>query len=297
MSNTTRNLIILILLFLFIVAVGGYYVLIFQPKLHRTKVDELNALNQKYLDVKALTVIYDSLQRESEKVDSILFHRAKAIPFRESITDTYNDILDITKNFSRYTRVNIEYDRTEKIGVASVDHFTITGQGEFKDVFRLIYEMEKSKKLYKISSLQLRNATLTTGKGEILYQVEFEIKLESYFTNDKNLALNYEDTRPALFKYVSDVFYPLIQPEIPPNYDALLEVDGATLLAMIPDGVFIMDKNGNSYTLTEGDPVYLGYLTRIDYDRQQCEFLLNKGGIIEKVVLKLKSTNPKEFKK
>ncbi len=297
MSNTTRNLIILILLFLFIVAVGGYYVLIFQPKLHRTKVDELNALNQKYLDVKALTVIYDSLQRESEKVDSILFHRAKAIPFRESITDTYNDILDITKNFSRYTRVNIEYDRTEKIGVASVDHFTITGQGEFKDVFRLIYEMEKSKKLYKISSLQLRNATLTTGKGEILYQVEFEIKLESYFTDDKNLALNYEDTRPALFNYVSDVFYPLIQPEIPPNYDALLEVDGATLLAMIPDGVFIMDKNGNSYTLTEGDPVYLGYLTRIDYDRQQCEFLLNKGGIIEKVVLKLKSTNPKEFKK
>jgi len=297
MSNTTRNLIILILLFLFIVAVGGYYVLIFQPKLHRTKVDELNALNQKYLDVKALTVIYDSLQRESEKVDSILFHRAKAIPFRESITDTYNDILDITKNFSRYTRVNIEYDRTEKIGVASVDHFTITGQGEFKDVFRLIYEMEKSKKLYKISSLKLRNATLTTGKGEILYQVEFEIKLESYFTDDKNLALNYEDTRPALFNYVSDVFYPLIQPEIPPNYDALLEVDGATLLAMIPDGVFIMDKNGNSYTLTEGDPVYLGYLTRIDYDRQQCEFLLNKGGIIEKVVLKLKSTNPKEFKK
>lgn len=297
MSNTTRNLIILIFLFLIILGVGGYYVLIYQPKLHRAKVAELNALNQRYLDIKALTTVYDSLQRESEKVDSILFHRAKAIPFRESITDTYNDILRITKNFSRYTRVNIEYDKTERIGVASVDYFTITGQGEFSDVFRLIYELEKSKKLYKISALQLRNATLTTGKGEILYQVEFEIKLESYFTDDKNLALNYEDTQPSRIQFVSDYFYPLIQPEIPPNYDALLEVDGATLLAIIPDGVFIMDKNGNSYTLAEGDPVYLGYLTKIDYDRQQCEFLLNKGGIIEKVVLKLKSTNPKEFKR
>jgi hypothetical protein len=297
MSNTTRNALILLVFFLFFVGFGGYYVLIFQPKKIKAKQVELESLNQQFLDVKTLTAMYDSLKRESERVDSILYHMAKAIPFRYSVTDTYNDILNITKNFSRYTRVNIEYQKTETVGAASVDYFVISGQGEFEDVFRLIYELEKSRKLYKIQGLELRNATLTTGKGDILYQVEFEIKLESYFTSDQNLALNYENIQPREIKPVRNLFFPLIRPDIPPNYDALLEVDGATLLAIIPDAVFIMDKNGNSYTLSEGDPVYLGYLTKIDYDRQQCEFLLNKGGIIEKVTLKLKSANIKEFKK
>lgn len=297
MSNTTRNALILLIFLILFVALGGYYVLGFQPKQIKSKQLELENLNQQFLDVSTLTAMYDSLHKESEKIDSILYNMAKAIPFRQSVTDTYNDILNITKNFSRYTRVDIEYEKTENFGAASVDYFNVSGQGEFIDVFKLIYELEKSKKLYKISSLNLRNATLTTGKGEIRYQVEFDIKLESYFTADSNLALNYEQIRPRDVRFVSDLFYPLIQPDIPPNYDALLEVDGATLLAIIPDAVFIMDKNGNSYTLSEGDPVYLGYLTKIDYDRQQCEFLLNRGGIIERVTLKLKAANIKEFKK
>ncbi len=297
MSNTTRNALILLIFFIFFMVVGGYYVLGHQPRQIKNKQLELESLNQQFLDVSTLTAMHDSLQKESEKIDSILYNMAKAIPFRQSVTDTYNDILNITRSFSRYTRVDIEYDKTENFGAASVDYFNISGQGEFSDVFKLIFELEKSKKLYKISSLNLRNANLTTGKGEIRYQVEFDIKLESYFTSDSNLALNYEQIKPREFKFVSDLFYPLIQPDIPPNYDALLEVDGATLLAIIPDAVFIMDKNGNSYTLSEGDPVYLGYLTKIDYDRQHCEFLLNRGGIIEKVTLKLKAANIKEFKK
>jgi len=207
----------------------------------------------------------------------------------ESLNQQFLDVKTLTAMYDSL--------KTETVGAASVDYFVISGQGEFEDVFRLIYELEKSRKLYKIQGLELRNATLTTGKGDILYQVEFEIKLESYFTSDQNLALNYENIQPREIKPVRNLFFPLIRPDIPPNYDALLEVDGATLLAIIPDAVFIMDKNGNSYTLSEGDPVYLGYLTKIDYDRQQCEFLLNKGGIIEKVTLKLKSANIKEFKK
>lgn len=297
MSNTTRNALILFVFFIFLASIGGYYVLGYQPGQIKKKQVELESLNQQFLDVSTLTVIYDSLQKESERIDSILYNMAKAIPFRQSMTDTYNDILNITRSFSKYTRVDIEFEKTESIGAASVDYFTISGQGEFADVFKLIYELEKSKKLYKISSLNLRNATLTTGKGEIRYQVEFDIKLESYFTADTNLALNYEQIKPREFKFISNLFYPLIQPDIPPNYEALLEVDGATLLAIIPDAVFIMDKSGNSYTLSEGDPVYLGYLTKINYDLQQCEFLLNRGGIIERVILKLKAANIKEIKK
>jgi hypothetical protein len=296
MSHQTRNTVILLILFFFIAIGGGYYILIHQPKDIKAKIDQLNELNQTFTDTKALGVIYDSLSRESERIDSILFNRTKAIPFRESMTDTYNDIIRISKHFSQYTRMDIEFEQTESAGAASIDLFNLSGQGDFIDVFKLLYELEKSKKLYKIKSVNLKNATLTKGSGEILYQVLFNIKLESYFTTDKNLALNYEETVDKKYHLISDYFYPLITPEIPPNYDELLEVEGASLLAIIPDGVFIMDKNGNSYTLNEGDPVYLGYLTKIDYDRQKCEFTLNRGGIVEKIILELKSFNIKETK-
>ena len=82
-------------------------------------------------------------------------------------------------------------------------------------------------------------------------------------------------------------FYPLIRNEIPPNIDDLLDVQAAQLLALIPEGAFIADSKGVTYLLWEGDQVYLGYLTEIDYDKNEVHFVLNKGGIIEKVTLEL----------
>jgi len=60
-------------------------------------------------------------------------------------------------------------------------------------------------------------------------------------------------------------------------------------LALIPEGAFLSDSKGNTYLLWEGEQVYLGYLTKIDYDNSKVSFILNKGGIIEKVELSLET--------
>ena len=88
-----------------------------------------------------------------------------------------------------------------------------------------------------------------------------------------------------------DIFYPLIRDKIPPNIDELLDVQTAQLLALIPDGAFITDGSGRSYVLCEGYKVWLGYLTQIDYNSNQVHFVLNKGGIIEKMTLLLSTEN------
>ncbi|MDP3831240.1 MAG: hypothetical protein Q8Q47_08215, partial [Ignavibacteriaceae bacterium] len=75
--------------------------------------------------------------------------------------------------------------------------------------------------------------------------------------------------------------------DIPPNFDGLLDVQGARLLALVPEGAFVSDMKGNSYLLIEGDQVYLGYLTKIDYKNNSVKFILNKGGIVENVSLEL----------
>jgi hypothetical protein len=92
---------------------------------------------------------------------------------------------------------------------------------------------------------------------------------------------------------VYDAFYPIIRNDIPPNYDMLLDVQGAKLLALIPEGAFLSDSKGNTYLVWEGEPVYLGYLTKIDYERNKVSFILNKGGIIEKVELELEKEKTK----
>ena len=67
----------------------------------------------------------------------------------------------------------------------------------------------------------------------------------------------------------------------------MLDVQAADLLAIIPEGAFLSNSSGTTYLLWEGDKVYLGYLTEIDYDKNVVHFVLNKGGIIEKITLSL----------
>ena len=44
-------------------------------------------------------------------------------------------------------------------------------------------------------------------------------------------------------------------------------------------------------------PVYLGYLTKIDYDNKLVHFIINKGGVIDKVDLQLQKEEDNKNKK
>ena len=82
-----------------------------------------------------------------------------------------------------------------------------------------------------------------------------------------------------------DAFYPLLRNEIPLNTEGLLDIQGAKLLALVPEGAFLADATGSTFLLWEGEPVYLGYLTSIDYKNNKVKFIINRGGVIEKVEL------------
>ena len=107
-----------------------------------------------------------------------------------------------------------------------------------------------------------------------------------YATNDRFATAEFVENNLST-QPIYDAFYPLIRNEIPPNVDNLLDVQGAKLLALIPEGAFISDSKGDTYLVWEGEKVYLGYVTKIDYDHNTVSFILNKGGIIEKTDLEL----------
>ena len=226
------------------------------------------------------------LEKRSAELDSILANRKFNIPQNVNSIKFYNFINKIVANFPKETTVNIEYLGQTPDKEFFFHEYKLAGGGNYNDVYKMIYAIEQSKELKKIGKLSFSNLVKTDDEVP-LFLVNFELIAQVYFSSDTRFAPaefveNNLSTGP-----IYDAFYPLIRNEIPPNVDNLLDVQGGRLLALIPEGAFVADNKGNTYLVWEGEQVYLGYLTKIDYDNNTVSFILNKGGIIEQVTLQL----------
>jgi hypothetical protein len=294
MNKKLRSTLVLLAFLFFILIAGGVYLYFVQGKKldeKRTKVKELQA---KALDPQELLAQYQELLTKSNRLDSILAHREFNIPQNLSSIKFYNFVNNITNGFSDKTQVNVEFLEQKPEKEFFYYDYKLSGFGYFNEVYNLIYAIEQSKELKKVKNLSLGNLVQTNTDELPIYLVNFTMSVQVYFSSDSRFA-------PAAFvennlaaSPLYDAFYPLIRNEIPPNVDDLLDVQGATLLALIPEGAFVADSKGNTYLVWEGEQVYLGYLTKIDYQNSRVSFILNKGGIIEKLDLELDRTETKK---
>ncbi|MCU0344390.1 MAG: hypothetical protein MUF28_11300 [Ignavibacterium sp.] len=294
MNKKLRSTLVLLALLFVILIAGGAYLYFVQSKDLDEKRVKLQELQAKALDPQELLARYQDLLVQSNRLDSILANREFNIPQNLSSIKFYNFVNNITNGFSDKAQVNIEFLDQKQEKEFFYHEYKLTGFGYFNEVYNLIFAIENSKELKKVTSVSLGNLVKTSEDEVPVYLVNFTLNAKTYFSSDNRFA-------PATFvennlgsPTLYDAFYPLIRNEIPPNVDELLDVQGATLLALIPEGAFIADSKGNTYLIWEGEQVYLGYLTKIDYQNSRVSFILNKGGIIEKMDLELDRT---EFKK
>ena len=287
MNKKLRSTLGLLGLLLFIVLIGGTYIFMFQRGDLNDKKDKLEELNAKSYDPAELADRYEQLKVRSAVLDSVLQSRKFNIPKDLSSIKFYNFMNNVLSNFSEHTQVDIEYQKREQARDFFFYEYKLTGSGFYNEVFRLIYSIEQSKELKKITTLSLGNMIKTDDEKIPLFLVSFEMNAQVYFSNDSRFAPEVLVENDLRTGPIYDSFYPLIRNEIPPNIDELLDVQGSKLLALIPEGAFIADTHGNTYLVWEGEQVYLGYLTQIDYEENTVSFILNKGGIIEKITLEL----------
>ena len=276
---------VLALLIIILVA-GGIYIFIVQRGDISERQEKLDELNKNVYDPVELDNRYQELERRSTELDSILANREFNIPQNISSIKFYNYVNNIVANFPKETTVNVEYLRQAPDKEFFFHEYKLSGSGNYNDVYKMVYAIEQSKELKKINKVSLTNLVKTDGEVP-LFLVNFELIAQVYYSSDNRFApAEYVENNLATGP-IYDAFYPLIRNEIPPNIDNLLDVQGARLLALIPEGAFVADTKGNTYLVWEGEQVYLGYLTRIDYDNNTVSFILNKGGIIEQVTLQL----------
>lgn len=295
MRRRRRRFVLFVLIF--ITAALSYY---FVEYSYQKELIELSKKseneNEKLFDDKSPAELISILQEKIDSLESNIKVQEKRIPYYSSPIQVYDRVIQIINLLDEKLDVNLDKLSSENINDFRMEKFQIKGEGKFKYLFALINLFETSPELYKINIKEIKQIFSPNKDGKMEEKVLFNFTLDAFYT--LNPEFNFDSTLSnknlrTVF-YISDLFESLIKMEIPSNEEGLFEVDGAKLLAIMPDAVYLIDKKGNSFTLAEGDEVYLGYLTKIDYQNHSCEFLLNKGGILERVSLQL---DDKEIKR
>ena len=296
MNRKIKNSLGLLALLILILLAGGIYIFFIQRGDLKAKNEKLNKLKTNDYNTEQLTAQYQELLKRSAVLDSVLATRKFNIPQNISSIKFFTFINNISSWFSPSTQISTEFLNRGQDKEFFYYEYRLSGGADFNDLYKLVYAIEQSKELKKIKTITLSNLISTDEDGYPHFLVNYTILSHVYFSSNDRFAstgrVENNLSAPGLY----DIFYPLIRNEIPPNTNFLLDVQGAKLLALIPEGAFIADSKGNSYLLWEGDEVYLGYLTKIDYKNNRVSFVLNKGGIIEKVELDLESEKNKNNK-
>lgn len=297
MSRKSKSLLILIIFFVIVAATGGIYIWSFQKKDMDRMESELKILKANYSSMDALQKELAEMTKKVTVVDSVLFSGKFTIPQNITQSKFYDFVDYYSKDYSLYTYTNTEFVSESADNGFKYYTYRVYGVGSFNNVYKIIYAIEHSKELKKIESGEVTGNTSVDNKGVPHYLVKFDLQVRVYFSmSDQYAAVNYKenDLNPA---DLHEAFYPLIRNEIRPNVNNLPDIQDATLISLVPQGAFISDSKGNTLLLKKGDPVYLGYLTDIDYDNETVTFVLNKGGILEYETLKIGKNNKKEGRK
>lgn len=295
MKRKSRRIILVVLLL--ITAAASYYFVEYSYTKELKKLNEQNkSQTNELLSNKSPDEVIYELEQKIDSLSSFIEVTDKIIPYYPSQVDAYSKILSKINLLENRLDINIDRVSTEEKPPLRIDRFKINGSGKFRDLFSLMNLFESSPEIYKLHLNEIKQTYSPDKSGKLEEKVVFTFHLENLYTTSPEFNLDSLIQRKdqKFLTYVSDYFESLIKLDIPPNDQGLFEVEGAKLLAIMPDAVYLIDKKGNSYTLMEGDEVYLGYLTKINYDQHNCQFLLNKGGILERVTLVLEDKEQKK---
>lgn len=297
MNRKIISTLLLVSILIVIVIAGSVYTYYFQADDIEANEKELNTLKINAQNTEELTEQLNDLKKRVVQLDSILAMRKYIIPVQLPQSNFFKFVNKVSSKFGNHSHVNVEYVGPGDPGDFYSYQYALKGTADFNDLFKLVYAVEQSKELKKVTKGSLNNFIEVDEEGFPHYLVNYAFDVVVYYSdNDTYASTEYNENR-LTSNPLYNIFYPLIRDEIPPNSDGLLDVQTAQLLALIPDGAYVSDASGNTHLLWEGDEVYLGYLTKIDYTNNEVKFVLNKGGIIEKVTLKLEQNSSEIDKK
>lgn len=287
-SHKARNIITLSILLVLVIAVGGYYALIKYPAQLEGLQKQVAELQTKIDALEFVGVQLDETLQKIEQEQIKLAGIDKQIVPEVSSAATYKYLNEILSK-SGFLKFDMIFSGTEKRKKYRQNVYSLKGEGSFKSIYKFISYIEEGPQTYKIRKLHMRGVEGVDGEsGMFQFVVTFNAEILALFAKIEDLPRINRTLAGTQIASVRNPFYPIIKKNLPPNFYDLLEVERAELKAIMPGKAFVIDHKRNTHILQEGDEVYLGYVKKIDQQQKSVSFTLDKGGIFEEFVLKLR---------
>ena len=287
LSYKNRNILILSVFLVVILSVGGYFILYAYPnKIHKFEAKITTVKRQiSVLDgiEQQIPLVLDQIEKEKIKLSRL----DKQIMVEVTPANTY-DYFNRVIDFSGIMKFDLLYLGSKNENGYGYNSYNVKGEGTFKDIYQFIYYIENGPQIYRVNKINLRGVESKDAKlGNHKLVVPFELEVLALFADIKDLPQIHRTLSDVKLTSAKNPFFPYITRDIPPNLNNLVEVERAQLRAVMKGKAFILAHTGEVHSILEGDRVYLGYVTKIDADNNKVEFMLNKGGIVEKYILKI----------
>lgn len=287
MSYKLRNSVALGILLFLILAVGTYIRAFNQPRAARQIQASIKKIDTELQNTPNLVNQFNDLSSTLNDTQKRWEARNKVIPPVDITGQSYayfSHLIDL----SGPIKLNVIYTGGENKGSYGYNTYALKGEAPFWNFYRFVWFLENDRRLYKVSSLLLHGVEMAATEkqpGGVL--VTFDMNVRAYYASMAELSSSLIDKPLSPNLLTTDPFTPVISSNIPPNLRGLVEIERSTLKAVIPGKAFVEDQNKAIRTLQEGDEVYLGYVTRIDQQAGLIEATLNKGGIVDRVEMKI----------
>lgn len=291
MSNALRSTIVIGAIWLVLLLVGGWYV-------YYDQADQLRALRME--NKKALEA-YNKMQAKVDsrgevratlaKLTDQWYQRKKVIPVTDDARTSYNYFNWISQQSGPMLMFDFMMLSEAPEESPPSRTYRLRGEDTFENLFDFIYYLEHEPLLYKIEQISIDSATIGKNDEGDVRGVRFDMQIKVYYGTAASLDQSFSPRVVQTPPKQIDPFYPLILDKLPKNTRGLVVVDESRLQALTRNTAFIIDQHKRLVTLHVGDEVFLGYLTKIDVQKNECVFTLNLGGIIEKYTMKLNFEN------
>jgi hypothetical protein len=282
-----RNTIVIGIFVLLVGLTGGYFVFYnFPKKINKIKT-EIQGVDQKIAALQGLEEEIAEVKTILDDQKSRLKKLDKQLVVSGSPAETYRYINSIM-NYSGVLKVDLLYLTNKATDNFMYDSYRIKGEGFFPTIYKFLWYLERGPQIYKIKKVSfhgVENREIDSTRTNII--VPFEIEFWAVYTELEDVPPINRGLNNVNVSWVRNPFLPFIYRNLPLNSENLLEVERSELKGILPGKAFIEDQTDKIHVLEEGAKVYLGYVSKIDVENNQVVFILNKGGIIEKYILKL----------
>jgi len=299
MSYALRNTVVLAAFLAMIFGVGFYLTSVVQPKEKEKLIAEGVNLDKTISERPVVESQLKSAEEKLAEMKSKYTKRFKVIPTNDTTALTYA-YLNRIMEASGFVKFDMVYQGPKSFNQYGYNVYNLKGETSYENLFKFIWYLEHAKLLYKLESLTLNGHEVreqTQEKPQLI--VPFTMDVDAYYSSAAGISSEKSGQDPTLYKTIGvglNFLKPLISSEPPPNVRGLVDVERSDLRAVMSDKVFIVDQEGKGHMLRVGDEVYLGYLTKIDASKNEAEFTLNKGGIIDRQVLRVRFENTRGTK-